>query len=952
MITKEEAQKEIEKLVQRFDEQKESYKKNYDETQTRGDFINPFWKALGWDIYNESGYAESYRDVIQEPSIKEHGVTKKTNRPDYYFRASGMPLFFLEAKTPSTFVKDDKNSAYQIRRYGWSAKMSISILTNFEELAIYDCTIKPNLADKANIGRIEYIPYSKYINEFDFIWNTFSKESVLKGSLDKYIQSDKSKKSTITVDKDFLISLDKWRIKIATNIAFCNKGISEDELNFIVQQLIDRIIFLRIAEDRNIESQETLKTHIKKGNYYKNLFKQFEDADGKYNSGLFDFKKDTISKNIKIDNKIIETIINELYPPKSPYEFSVISVEILGSAYEQFLGKQILLSKSGSVTIKKKPEVRNAQGVYYTPQYIVNYIVKNTIGKLIENKIPEEVSNIKIVDPACGSGSFLIGAYQYLLNWHKDYYTKNNKQSKGNKNDPLTPFGELAITEKKRILLNNIYGVDLDSNAVEVTKLSLLLKCMEGETQASIKQLSLFNERVLPTLDENIKNGNSLIGTDFYTQGYLELTDDDMIKVNCFDWDKEFEDIFKNGGFDVVIGNPPYIFTRELIIDSQRKYFYEKYINTQFKLNTYILFSEKAYNILSDKGCFGFIIPNNWLTLEYASEFRKFIIENTGNIKILTSEDKVFVDANVDISILVYEKTGFDDIEFFILNDKQIIQIGKTKKHKILKNHNFVLNYKNNLHSSLQTKIEKSSISLQKIAEVKNGVQAYTVGEGIPKQTKNIKENRVYHSNKKIDKTWIKYVDGVDVKRYLIGWSGQYIKYGNNLSRPRKYELFTQERILVRQIPSKPPYAILATLVNEVIINDNNSMIIKILERSTYSLKYILGILNSKLISYWFVNKFGKLQRKLFPQFKINELREFIIPDIDLNIKSNIKKHDNIVSFVDKIIELKKKEVTETNPQQKIMISRQIKGIDNAIDKLVYEIYNLTEEEIKIVEGL
>jgi type I restriction-modification system DNA methylase subunit len=357
---------------------------------------------------------------------------------------------------------------------------------------------------------------------------------VLKGSFDKFIKSDTHKKGTATVDKEFLQSLDNWRTYLATSISWNIKELDEDEINFVVQQTIDRIIFLRIAEDRGVEHYGHLKTALNQGDLYQNLFHLFENADDKYNSGLFDFKKDKLSKNLKIDNKVIKNVINELYYPECPYEFSVLPVEILGSAYEQFLGKQIRVDKAHRAKIEEKPEVRKAGGVYYTPQYIVEYIVKNTVGKLVDGKTPNEVSMLTIVDPACGSGSFLLGAYQYLLDWHKDYYSENGKPSKGKKDNPLTPEGNLTTSEKKRILLNNIYGVDIDVNAVEVTKLSLLLKCMEGETQASIdSQLRMFNERVLPTLDSNIKSGNSLIDTDFYdTQ--LDFGDEKRIKP--FNW--------------------------------------------------------------------------------------------------------------------------------------------------------------------------------------------------------------------------------------------------------------------------------------------------------------------------------------------------------------------------------------------------------------------------------
>jgi len=345
MISKDEAHKKIASLIERFDEQKEFYKRSdYNETLTRRDFIDPFFKALGWDIDNEQGYAESYREVIHEDKIKIGGATKA---PDYSFRlGGGKRLFFVEAKKPSVLIKDEITPAYQVRRYGWSAKLPISIITDFEEFAIYDCTKKPNLTDKASNGRIKYLTYQQYLNEFDFIWDTFSKEKVLKGSFDKFVQSDKQKKGTSTVDHEFLTSLDTWRTYLANNIALRN-DIEEDELNFVVQHIIDRLIFLRIAEDRSVERYGNMQDTIKNGNYYENLLKQFHTADQKYNSGLFDFSKDKVSGRIEIDNKIIKTIISDLYYPLSPYEFSVISVEILGSAYEQFLGKTISLSKSG-----------------------------------------------------------------------------------------------------------------------------------------------------------------------------------------------------------------------------------------------------------------------------------------------------------------------------------------------------------------------------------------------------------------------------------------------------------------------------------------------------------------------------------------------------------------------------------------------------------------------------
>src|ERR1035437_5862828 len=817
MYSKEEAYAKISDLVERFSLQIDSYKKSdYNETLTRQDFINPFFKALGWGIDNSQGSAEAYREVTHEDKLK---IGSATRAPDYSFRLpGGKRLFFVEAKKPVVLVKEDIVPAYQVRRYGWSAKLPISLITDFEEFAVYDCTKKPDPSDKASTARIKYFTYKQYLDEFDFIWDTFSKASVLKGSFDKFIVSDTYKKGTTTVDKEFLASLDEWRMLLAQNIALRNQNFSEDELNFVVQQTLDRIIFLRIAEDRGVEGYGELKETLipgpspqsGEGSFYQRLFNLFKEADSKYNSGLFNFKKDKLSANVIIDNKVIKTIISELYCPVSPYEFSVLGVEILGSAYEQFLGKQIKLSASHKAIIEEKPEVRKAGGVYYTPQYIVDYIVANTVGKLIndvEEKYTSKVSpptgggdlvgavaQLKIVDPSCGSGSFLIGAYKYLLNWHLNFYkpefiklteaaadtntnTKTREAAIKQRNKlPLTPEGNLTTALKKQILLNNIYGVDIDTQAVEVTKLSLLLKCMEGETGSSINAVMRFGERVLPTLADNIKSGNSLIDVDFYD---TEFDFGEEKKIKPFNWQQAFPKVVKKGGFDVVIGNPPY---GALFGDSELNYFKNNYSTSIWRGESYLLFVEKGTRLIRIDGLLGFIIPDTLLNLGFTQSLRDYILQNSKLKEIISLPSNVFSGATVDTILLFTEKKAkvkeFQDSKISVKTFNKKIRINKIENPS----NSFYVNSKdwyeqkafnikaNELEKETIKKIELDKKHISDIAEMFSGIKTYEVSKGIPAQTEKIRETKPYTSDIKISEVWKPFFDGKHVGSYQLFW--------------------------------------------------------------------------------------------------------------------------------------------------------------------------------------
>ena len=423
------APKEIVDLVEKFERNLLEYKSStYNEAQTRQEFINPFFKALCWDMDNEQGFSESYKEVIHEASLKVGSTTKA---PDYGFRVGTTIKFLVEAKKPSVNLQENPEPAYQLRSYAWNAKLPISILTDFEEFAIYDCRYPPKKTDKADTALLRYFKYDEYLTRWDEIANVFSKKAILQGSFDRYAEANKSKKGIKEVDAAFLDEITSWRESLAHNIALRNMDLSIESLNSCVQSTIDRIVFLRICEDRGIEKYEQLQKIASGENVYAGLCDLFKHADDRYNSGLFHFKKepgreypDLLALDLKIDDKILKDITSSLYPP-SPYNFAVISPEILGQVYEQFLGKVIRLTDGHRAKIEDKPEVKKAGGIKYTPAYIVQYIVNGTLGPLLKGKTPIEIAVISVLDPACGSGSFLLVAYKYLLDWHLDWYIKN-----------------------------------------------------------------------------------------------------------------------------------------------------------------------------------------------------------------------------------------------------------------------------------------------------------------------------------------------------------------------------------------------------------------------------------------------------------------------------------------------------------------------------------------------
>ena len=938
-------------LIERFERNLDAYKSGaYNETQVRREFIDPFFEALGWDVNNTSGHAEAYKDVIHEDAVKVSGVTKA---PDYSFRIGGQRKFFVEAKKPSVNLKDAPAAAFQVRRYAWSAKLPLSIVTDFEEFAVYDCRIRPDQKDKANKARIIYYDYRQYADKWDEIAAVFSKDAILKGSFDKYAESSKAKRGTSEVDNAFLTEIESWRDALAKNIALRNT-LSVRELNDAVQRTIDRIIFLRIAEDRGIEDYGSLRALCNGSNIYERLQELFYKADDRYNSGLFHFRSekdqaeppDSLTPGLMIDDKPLKDILKRLYYPDSPYEFSVLPADILGQVYEQFLGKVIRLTSDHRAVVEDKPEVKKAGGVFYTPTYIVDYIVKNTVGKLLEDKTPKAAEKLRILDPACGSGSFLLGAYQNLLDWHLQWYTENDPEKHAKAKKPILYKGNggawhLTTAERKRILLNNIYGVDIDIQAVEVTKLSLLLKVLEDETADTLnRQRMLFHERALPDLGNNIKCGNSLIGPDFYEGKQMALLDTkEMQRINVFDWQAEFPEILKAGGFDAVIGNPPYVRPHNLLPE-QKNYFWATYKTFTHKADLYCCFIERSINILRAGGFFSFIVSHGWLRLNSFQQLRAFILNTSKIISLVELPFRVFENAVVETGIFVLERGKANPKHKITIVEGNIDSgTAKFKDKKKLIQTVFQQTFQNVFDLSISPETESIK---DKMRKGKLLGKFFNICFGL----KTAADDKFLHFSKSLHKEDKPLLRGDDIKRYSTNYKGEFVWYvpermrnNKRTARPGEPKRFEQPKVLVKDTSKSfgCTFDKDGFYVKDVLIVIPKSDI-KVL----FDLQFITGILNSHLMYFYY--------RTTFPTLHVQneELASLPLPKVD---SLNKLMHDQMVQLVDQMLSLNKQLAEVKTGHEQTLLQRQIDATDKQIDKLVYELYELTPEEISIVEG-
>ena len=887
-MDKEIAKQEVEKIVNKFLAISKSELDEMPEEQIKFRFIEPLFEALGWE---------------REDIFKEKRILK--GRADYILKIGNQDKLVIEAKKTNVRLSEDEGK--QAVSYAHHKNIKFSVLTNFKQIRVYHAlsnikNIDKNLL-KDNKGYL-WIDCENFVEQFDRLW-LLSRESFEKEEINKLL-NNVDKKLIKPIDEAILTDLLQYREWLSKDLKEKRTYLTNSQIDEVVQILIDRLIFMRSVEDRGLEEKEFLLKKvddIQKGRSDKNLWAlliiQFKIFDKEYNSKLF--SNGLLEKEGFFDDKTLMKVIKGLYDGtqdhQERYMFDEIPIDLLGRIYEQYLGV-VLRGTEKRVKLDLLSGKRKSMGIYYTPSYIVKYIIKNTIGEYIKNKTIDEILNVKILDCACGSGSFLIEAFQEVCN------TIEERLKSGEKSTKWSSFNfynnRLNLGQKATILTNCIFGVDLDEKAVELAQLNLLLKLLEEETRETRK-------RILPTMKDNIMNGNSLISDSHYEK--------------AFNWNAQFP-LIKEGGFDIVIGNPPYVDYSKI---KGTEYFNKTYDSSKVdgnivKYNLFQLFIEKSIRLLKEGGMFGFINPNTYLSTENAFSLRKLILEKTSLKKIVdVSHLKVFKDASTYPVITIFKKGKEKNNKLgvaIIENEKDIIP---NLKLNYIDQEEFEKDKKLNFMISSNIENQEIMSKLDSYEKLKDYQKTFVWGSSITGFATHKAEE------KKNDKKYSPMVQTRDIKRYCIDWKNEYIE--NKIYSDKLKELFKQRKIVIARVTKR----IQATIDEDDYYVGKSSILIP---KNNNLFEVFLAIINSKLINYYYKMKFetthmaGGYIRYDIPYLKLLPIK---IP--------NEKQSKKIKELVKRMMELCEKKSEQ-----------QIKNVDYEINDEIYKLYGITDKEKEIIE--
>jgi hypothetical protein len=1001
---------------------------DYQEAEARKDFIDKFWTALGWDVNHDVQTNPYEQEVKVERTVHASGQ----RRADYAFYLAPNfrdPRFFVEAKKPAVEV-GTKEGYFQLIRYGWNSRTPLAVITDFEQFHILDCRYKPDLATALNCAVAKY-HYSDYIDREKFakIYWIFSREASSGGSLEKRaaeLREPRGKTakrglypgSHQSIDESFLKELDEYRIAVAHAFKAGNPRLDSATLTEITQRALDRLVFMRFLEDKGIELRRHVEKFGEKGSAWEEFIAASRRLDGIYNGVVFKQHAILDAPNFRVDTAAFAAVCKSLGHADSPYDFDAIPIHILGSIYERFLGK-VIVATDKRVRIEDKPEVRKAGGVYYTPEYIVRYIVENTVGKLIADKSPEKIAEMRFTDIACGSGSFLLGIYDLLLIRHGKYYNALGPKERARcvkRGDCVARDGKLylSLRKKREILLNNIYGVDLDSQAVEVCQLSLYLKLLKDETPASAHQYLLDFEhtaqmkKLLPDLSKNIVCGNSLIGTDIL-EGQLFAGDEER-KLNPMNFEDAFPEVMKRGGFDAIVGNPPYIRiqTMQETNPAAVKYLADHYVSAvKGNYDIYVVFAERGLSLLNPHGKLGYILPHKFFIAQYGEPLRALLAEGSHVSHIVYfSDQQVFEGATTYTCLLFLDKEGSKQCRYIKVADldgwqsKGVADEGKIPNRSITKAEwNFAIGKASELYEKLQ----KMPVTLADIADrifqgLVTGADPVfvlsAVGKGIYLSEKtghphrleqdllhplckgsvNLRRYQVTKLTKCILFPY-KLVEGKAIllspvefqKCYPLAWHYLQDNRGALESRERgkwKHDQWyafgrsqnlsemEQPKILTPSIASHASFSFDASNYYYFVGSGGGGgggYGITLKDNQNISYLYLLGLLNSKLLDIYLKSFSSPFSGGYFA-YNRQYIERLPIRTINLSDPDDKSCHDQMVIFVEAMQGAKKELAKAKTDKDKTYYENKCASLDRQIDKLVYDLYSLTEKEIAIVE--
>lgn len=982
----------ITQLIEKYQSDRDYYlTSKYNETLLRSDFLDPFFELLGWDINNNAGKPTNEREVILEEPLKAN-ASENSKKPDYTFRLFSERKFFLEAKKPFVRIETDNETAKQVRRYGFTAKLKISVLSNFEYLIIYDTSVKVEKDDTFQKALVKKYHYTEYEGKFDEIKRLLGKDAVYSGAFDNEWKEIENKINQYSIDNLFLKQINDWRKSLGSEIHKYEPKMNEQQLNDFVQSYLNRVLFLRVCEDRNLEDYQTLLKFANASDF-KALIKKFEEADKRYNSGLFDqLLKDKIIQNI---SSVFWTIIEHLYYPESPYSFSVFSSDILGRIYEIFLSEKLVILND-TVELVKKPENID-RDIVTTPTFIINDILRNTVLPKFKDKTDKEILQIKFADIACGSGAFLLELFQLLNDILIDCYLKNDKSKliQTNINTYKLPF-----ETKREVLLNCIFGVDKDYNAVEATKFGLLLKLLEDEDTNSTNK----TKPVLPNLSENIFFGNSLLNPE-------QVESKNQTEINPFD--------FSKFSFDVIVGNPPYMKSEDMknITPLELPLYKTNFVSAYKQFDKYFLFLEQGLNLLNDDGILGYIVPSKFTKVGAGKKLRELLSEKEFLHSIVSfGANQVFADKTTYTCLLVLNKKtqkNFQYSEVRNLNNWKIREPGAvkfaTKKTEKLDSEVWVL-VPPELTEAFNKIVSQSEklIDLVGADNIFNGIQTsandtyiftptkedkkyyfftkkdieYKIEKGITEpyfKTSSDEDNlytyRTFKPNARVIYPYTPTQTGVDIiplatiqKKFPLAYDylQKHKTILNNPKRDIKPEPQTQnewhrygrhqsldscglpQKIIVGVLSVGDKYAIdvYGTLISSG--GTAGYCVVAVPETSEYSIYYIQAILNSKYLE-WFSTLYGEVFRGGYIARGTKVLKNLPIRKIDFTNAKEKKLHDKIVKSQKGLISIFDKiDANAGNKRVLTPLQNQFAREKENLEKLLAKLYNLGNDDLLI----